>query len=250
MVVPADKNFASKAPSLTSDYNVPEYFAEDLFSSLGEDKRPDYRWLIIGAEKSGSTFHKDPNSTSAWNAVVSGSKKWILYPPHVTPPGVYASTSGADVVTSVSLMEWFVNFYPQAQSGNPRPVEGTVGPGDVIFVPRGWWHMAINLEYTVAVTQNYVSSANLPHVLRFLRSRSADLVSGCSACQRGTLYDEFVSALREAEPNTLRAAEETERKHKAALGVSSNLSSLFTGGGRASLDVGKPSTGFSFNFQV
>ena len=26
---------------------VPQYFEEDLFSLLGEDRRPDYRWLIM-----------------------------------------------------------------------------------------------------------------------------------------------------------------------------------------------------------
>jgi hypothetical protein len=44
------------------DYWAPECFGEDLFTALG-DKRPDSRWLIIGPEGSGSTFHKDPNAT-------------------------------------------------------------------------------------------------------------------------------------------------------------------------------------------
>ena len=66
---------------------VPKYFDEDLFSVLGDAGRPDHRWLIMGPPRSGSTFHKDPNATSAWNAVVTGSKKWILYPPNVLPPG-------------------------------------------------------------------------------------------------------------------------------------------------------------------
>lgn len=39
------------------------------------------RWLIIGPHRSGSSFHVDPNATCAWNAVVSGAKKWILFPP-------------------------------------------------------------------------------------------------------------------------------------------------------------------------
>ena len=67
---------------------VPQQFAEDLFSVLGESGRPDYRWLIMGPARSGASFHKDPNATSAWNAVVKGSKKWVLFPPHVVPPGV------------------------------------------------------------------------------------------------------------------------------------------------------------------
>jgi len=47
---------------INGDYCIPECFGQDLFASLGEN-RPDSRWLIIGPERSGSTFHKDPNAT-------------------------------------------------------------------------------------------------------------------------------------------------------------------------------------------
>lgn len=41
--------------------------------------------------------------------------------------------------------------------------------------------MVLNLEETVAVTQNYVSSINLRAVMRFLESQNPELVSGlCS----------------------------------------------------------------------
>lgn len=85
-----------------------EYFNEDLFGCLGEDERPDYRWLIMGPARSGSSFHKDPNCTSAWNAVVSGSKRWVLFPPSVTPPGIHPSHDGSDVAAPVSLIEWYL----------------------------------------------------------------------------------------------------------------------------------------------
>ena len=52
-----DKHFADKAPQLAVDYSVPDVFADDLFSVLG-DARPDYRWLIAGPPRSGSTFHQ------------------------------------------------------------------------------------------------------------------------------------------------------------------------------------------------
>lgn len=67
---------------------------EDFFDLLPEADRPTYRWILVGPPKSGSTFHQDPNSTSAWNAVVSGAKKWILYPPEVIPPGVFLAEDG------------------------------------------------------------------------------------------------------------------------------------------------------------
>ena len=47
---------------LNGDYWIPECFGEDLFAVLDE-QRPDSRWLIVGPERSGSTFHKDPNAT-------------------------------------------------------------------------------------------------------------------------------------------------------------------------------------------
>jgi hypothetical protein len=49
-----DKEFLKTAPELGKDYFVPEHFNEDLFSVLGEEARPDYRWLIAGPHKSGS----------------------------------------------------------------------------------------------------------------------------------------------------------------------------------------------------
>ena len=51
-----DKHFAGSCPALAGDYAVPPHFSEDLFSVLGEAARPDYRWLIAGPPKSGSTW--------------------------------------------------------------------------------------------------------------------------------------------------------------------------------------------------
>jgi oxalate decarboxylase/phosphoglucose isomerase-like protein (cupin superfamily) len=48
-------------------------------------------------------------------------------------------------------------------------VECVCGPGDVVFIPNGWWHLAVNLSLSVAVTQNFVSRQNVCSVLRFLK---------------------------------------------------------------------------------
>ncbi|EKX49962.1 hypothetical protein GUITHDRAFT_67304 [Guillardia theta CCMP2712] len=159
-----DKDFPVTCPSLVEDYEVPEYFKQDFFEALG-DSRPNWRWIIIGPARSGSSFHIDPNSTSAWNAVISGRKKWIMFPPGQRPPGVFPSADMANVATSASIWEWFLNFYPATKSCKVRPLECVCEAGEIIFVPNGWWHCVLNLEPSVAITQNYVrTSRHIVHV--------------------------------------------------------------------------------------
>jgi hypothetical protein len=175
-----DPRFATRSPALADDYAVPPHFGEDLFALLGAAARPHHRWLIVGPARSGSTFHIDPNGTSAWNAVVTGAKRWIMFPPGTVPPGVHPSADGADVTSPVSLAEWLLSFYDDARAHDPPPVEFTARAGDLVFVPHGWWHAVLNLEDSIAITHNYVSRRNLLHVLAFLRARP-EQVSGLGA---------------------------------------------------------------------
>jgi len=200
--------------SLCEEYAPPPYFTADRdhFSLLGAE-RPDHAWLIAGPPRSGSSFHKDPNATSAWNGVLCGSKKWVLFPPSVTPPGVAASADGAHVSTPTSLVDWFLNFHGNWGACG-APLECVCAAGELLFVPSGWWHLAMNLEevpVTLAVTHNLVSDANLHKVLAHLASCSPDLVSGCAPQQRAQLHGRFLAALRENKPQTLDRALELLR---------------------------------------
>ncbi|KAF2075258.1 hypothetical protein CYY_003434 [Polysphondylium violaceum] len=240
-----DHYYGEKVPEILDEYTASFYFREDFFSVLG-DKRPSFRWLLAGPARSGASFHKDPNHTSAWNTVITGRKKWVMYPPHITPPGVYPSDDGLEVTAPSSIVEWFVNFYEkdtdkddmdqqdddeflQQQKENEKkqtrfkinnkrkgnniqikqkqeqqqqqeqetyetvkPLEGILHPGEMIFVPTGWWHTVINLEESIAITHNFVDSHNVLKVIEFLKTK-----------KKRDLHDEFVKKFQEAHPGLL-----------------------------------------------
>jgi Cupin-like domain len=316
-----------------------------MFKHL-ENSRPDYRWLIIGPARSGSSFHIDPNKTSAWNAVLQGSKKWLLFPPHMKPPGVYASHDGLDLTAPVSTIEWYMNFYDSctfstaidsadtatssdsccsdatgdtttstavvssdgSECGNyshtakhaklaatlhkasttattqskqqsrhsttdsklqqqsaaaaaaaaaatygSMPVECVVQAGEVVFVPQGWWHCVINIQDSIAITQNFVSTTNIASVLQFLRQNPHN-ISGLPLHEREHLYDKFLTVLEQSPEcsDTVKATVAAERCK--ALAASQKASALVhndsSGSSKSSGMIKQQHESFSFGFDL
>lgn len=114
-------------------------------------------------------MHIDPVETSAWNLMVEGRKRWVLLPPsarHI--PGLeWREEDGAMVAMGAAL--WFRTAAKEKKMRGALRLRGAVevvqGPGELLFVPNGWWHTVINLETTVAYTENYVSMENLDAVV-------------------------------------------------------------------------------------
>ena len=200
-------------------YWSPSCFGEDLFSVLG-NQRPDFRWLIIGPERSGSTFHKDPNATSAWNAILMGSKYWIMFPTHANapaPPGVFVSEDQSEVTSPLSIAEWLLGFHAEARK-TPGCKEGVCHAGEVLHVPSGWWHLVVNLEPSIAITQNFVPDIHLSKVLDFLKNQPQS-VSGFGSDVKDA-YGLLLRRMREQHPELLEQGMEgatrihNERKRK------------------------------------
>ncbi|CAG8957921.1 hypothetical protein HYFRA_00000263 [Hymenoscyphus fraxineus] len=219
-------------------YKVPECFGEDLFAVLG-DQRPDDKWLIIGPARSGSTYHKDPNATSAWNAVLRGSKYWIMFPSGPSsppPPGVYVSEDQSEVTSPLSIAEWLLEFHAEARR-TPGCCEGVCGEGEVLHVPSGWWHLVVNLEDSIAITQNFVPRSHLPSVISFMRDDTSDRISGFKKDVTDP-YGLFIDQMRKQHPDLLeqaleeltKQAEGRKRKWDLAVGKEEDTNGGFSFG--------------------
>ena len=144
-----DESFGEREDTkeLLNDYDEPELFSDDLFKNL-ETIRPRYRWFIAGPPRSGSNLHVDPLGTSAWNALVMGKKEWVIFHPDSLVEK--SEKSGA---------AWLRDEYPKYKHLKHQRI--TQNPGEVLYIPPGWWHIAINHEPSIAVTQNYLHPKDL-----------------------------------------------------------------------------------------
>ena len=159
---------------LEKDFDIPNYFSEDLFKYVGHKRRPPHRWVVFGPPRSGSSIHVDPLATSAWNALISGQKRWVLYPPDkgLSKPLLKPKGIGLDGES----VTWFQKAYPMTQTkewsevgGCPKSFDVVQNAGEIMFVPDGWWHAVLNITHTVAVTQNFCTTPRFDAVYRATR---------------------------------------------------------------------------------
>ena len=159
---------------LTLDFSPPIYFANDLFAYAGEHSRPPYRWFVMGPARAGTFIHVDPLGTSAWNALIQGRKRyvlkslknrWVLFPPG-TPKSLIDPCNLFDREAAT----WFDQVYPRLKKQSLQFVDLVQKAGETVFVPGGWAHVVMNLDFSIAMTQNFCSPTGLEQC--YLKARS------------------------------------------------------------------------------
>lgn len=180
------------------------------------------RFYLLGARLGGSAWHIDKLNSSFFNTVVSGgAKHWVLLPPDIDAPvgtcageadkshmaqfqfqrsSLPAAPNGSrgylahDSFFSprwrsdqISPWEWWRTWrYIARRRYGCRMLETTVRPGETLFVPPGWWHMVLNLDDNLAISENWVAPSDLAETKAVMR----DIVATPSELWRCPSSDE------------------------------------------------------------
>ncbi|MBZ5506013.1 MAG: cupin-like domain-containing protein [Acidobacteriia bacterium] len=143
-----DWRFEFDCPSLKQDYCVPEYlysWTERLPALI----RPIWRWIFIGPPNTASHLHVDFLNTSAWNALLSGKKRWIFF-----QPGEARWMYRGKVNAFSPDFEQFPLFR------RAKPIVYIQNAGEVLVTPGGWWHAVRNEEVSIALSENFINRTN------------------------------------------------------------------------------------------
>jgi len=162
-----EDEFSGPRQELLEDFSVPDCFANDIFHDVPALRKamPQFRWFLCGLRGSGSAIHVDPRGTAAWNALLAGAKRWWFFPPNQSQS--FAETIGADSVgfQPQPPLQWWRERVKQDDGRRMEQLgmlEVVQLPGETVFVPQGWWHQVLNLDFTTSATQNFVLPKMLP----------------------------------------------------------------------------------------
>lgn len=160
---------------ISDEYDIPKCFTFDVMSCLNGSgfRMLPPAWLLVGVAKSGTPIHDHP-LTVAWNALLVGCKLWCCLPPDVDESMVLNLDDDDDQEFDKSAIDWF-------QEIGSLPDEAKIivqRPGEVVFLPAGWFHVVLNAETSTAISVSLSLRRDLLRQWPLLVMEDADFAQG------------------------------------------------------------------------
>ncbi|KAI8501399.1 hypothetical protein Bbelb_206700 [Branchiostoma belcheri] len=179
-----DELFIPTRPELRADLGEVEVLGEDFFQLFPKEVQPWDALLLWGSPSSRSPLHIDPYNWTGINAVISGRKKWKLFPPgqdqrlYITPDqrcgfplDCIKYNSPVDTFSSNNTRQ-----YPDFQEADFAEVVQVAG--ELLVIPTGWFHQAYNMEETIAVSRQVMNTNSYREVMEeIIKAGNIDRVS-------------------------------------------------------------------------
>ncbi|WWD19373.1 hypothetical protein CI109_103833 [Kwoniella shandongensis] len=126
----------------------------------------DFRFTYLGPPLTYTPFHRDVYGSYSWSANIVGRKIWWLFAPDKLDK---VKDKHGELVFDVRKLE--------DEGGGVKILQEE---GEVIFIPSGWHHQVVNIDFCISINHNFFASPTLPsihHTLCVSQKRVEEAIS-------------------------------------------------------------------------
>jgi len=125
------------------------------------------RGLFVSGRGAKTGLHCDPWGSDAILCQLYGAKTWLMY----APDQATWLTNGSAVVDPDQPDLRRFPFFGEAVS----TYEFTIGPGDAVYIPHGWYHHVRTDTDSISLTWNFVHATTRGKFTEWLKGKISDI---------------------------------------------------------------------------
>ena len=114
-----------------------------------------------------------------WETQLQGRRLVRLLPPSEQRQ-LQSSSTPSGVSYDIDVMQPDFNAHPELRG--MLVYEALLQPGDVLFVPSGWAHQSLNLEWSVVLSSRYLDHHNQDLYLEWQDQHEVGVTPVCVVC--------------------------------------------------------------------
>lgn len=141
-----------------SFYTTPPYFCDDWMNEYYlSHTNDDFRFVYAGSASTFTGLHRDVYRSYSWSANIVGRKLWRLFPPHTERSlRRYPNNPTSEIVFDVRDVDR--NVFKGFGHAEKYVMEVLQKPGQIIYIPSGWYHQVENLDDCISINHNWSNS--------------------------------------------------------------------------------------------